>query len=278
MGFVGDIDIGQPDVQQEAFAATSIHLPRETLASQIARSVLESIQSGQLVVGETLPSEPKLAQRFHVSRSTIREAIRILIAQGVLEVRQGIGTFVRSTGFSAWPVETGLEQLTSTTDIIASAGHVPGCRGYLLEVKAGASEVTGALLLDPAATVYCLSRVRLADGHPVILCRDYLPVRLIPANLIERFDGQGSLFAFLSRECNLPIAVARTVLKPVLPEETLATALEITSNEPLLLLKQTHFDGNNQPILYSENYINCSFIGYHVRRMPPEFFASLPTR
>lgn len=278
MKLLGDMDVGQPDVQQHVFFATDMQLPRETLAIQIAKSILESIRAGKPAVGARLPSEPKLAEMFQVSRNTLREAIRILIAQGVLEARKGIGTFVRSAGFSTWPVETGIEELTSTTDIIASAGHVPGCRSYQLEVVPGAIDLANALRLDQAATVYRLSRVRLADDQPVIFCRDYLPTGLIPSSLMERFDGQGSLFAFLAAECKLSIAVARTVLKPVLPSEDLAAALAVSLDEPLLLLKQTHFDGQNQPFLYSENYVNSSFVGYHVRRMPPAFFASHPAR
>ena len=275
MDGVGSLDVQQPDVQPDAFAAEGLALPRETLAVHIAKRVLEMIRSGTLPVGARLPSEPKLAEMFQVSRNTLREAIRLLIAQGVLEARKGIGTFIQGAGFGAWPVETGIEELTSTTDIIASAGHTPGSRSYRFALIPGSAEVTSALLLDANAPVYHLTRVRLADEQPIILCEDYLPASLVPENVMRRFDGQGSLFSFLA-ERNLPIAVARAVLKPVLPNREVAHALAVSRKEPLLLLKQTHFDSQNQPLLYSDNYINSSFIGFHVRRMPPAFFTSHP--
>lgn len=278
MNAVGRLDVGQPDIQQEVFSADSLALPRETLATRIARTVLESIRAGKLPVGTRLPSEARLAEMYRVSRNTLREAIRLLIAQGVVESRKGIGTFVQSVGFSTWPVETGIEELTSTTDIIVSAGHVPGCRSYQLTEMVGPDEVAGALLLDTGSAVYRLSRVRLADGAPIMLCMDYLAVDLIPRSLIRQFDGQGSLFAFLARAGGLSIAVARAVLKPVLPDMEIARELAIEPHEPLLLLKQTHFDGQNRPFLFSENYVNCSLFEYHVRRMPPAFFASHPAR
>lgn len=276
MELPGHLDVGQPDLSEAAFGIGSAALPRDTLATQIAKSVLESIRAGKLAVGVRLPSEPKLAQMYGVSRNTLREAVRLLIAQGVLEARKGIGTFVRGAGFSLWPVETGIEELASTTDIIAAAGHVPGCRSYELDIVPGQDDVTGALLLDKGTDVYRLSRVRLADDAPVILCIDYLPAGLIAESLMRQFDGQGSLFAFLSARCELSIAVARAVLKPLLPTDEVAEALEVGSQEPLLLLKQTHFDGDNQPFLYSENYVNSTLFGYHVRRMPPAFYASHP--
>jgi GntR family transcriptional regulator len=276
MEHMSGLDVGQPDVQLDVFALGSARLPRETLVTQIAKSMLESIRGGKLPVGVRLPSEPKLAEMFQVSRNTLREAIRLLIAQGVLESRKGIGTFVRSVGFSTWPVETGIEELASTTQIITSAGHVPGCRSYEFEIIPCPSDVAHALGLEKQAEVYRITRVRLADHNPVIVCVDYLAASLLPMALMQKFDGQGSLFAFLSTTCGLSIAVARAALKPVLPDDAIARALDVEPNEPLLLLKQTHFDGQNQPFLYSENYVNSSLFGYHVRRMPSSFFTSHP--
>jgi GntR family transcriptional regulator len=275
MDLVGDVDVQQLDVHQDAFGDAGLALPRETLAVHIAKRVLEMIRSGKLPVGARLPSEPKLAQTFHVSRNTLREAIRFLIAQGVLEARKGVGTFIQGAGFSTWPVETGIEELTSTTDIIASAGHVPGCRSYRFAVVPASPEVTSALSLDVGAEVYRLTRIRLADDLPVILCDDYLPASLVSEGVMRRFDGQGSLFAFLAA-VGLSIAVARAVLKPVLPDSDVADALSVSRRQPLLLLKQTHFDSQNRPLLYSDNYINSDFIGFQVRRMPPAFFSSHP--
>jgi GntR family transcriptional regulator len=275
MDSAGDLDVLQPDILLDAFSTEGLAVPRETLAVYIARRVLEMIRAGKLPVGARLPSEPRLAEMFQVSRNTLREAIRLLIAQGVLEARKGIGTFVQGAGFSTWPVETGLEELTSTTDIIASAGHLPGSRSYRFEIIPGRDEVTSALLLDANAPVYHLTRVRLADQQPVILCDDYLPASLMPEDVMRQFDGQGSLFAFLAAR-NRSIAVARAVLKPVVADSHVAEALAVSRKEPLLLLKQTHFDSQNQPLLYSDNYINSAFIGFHVRRMPPAFFASHP--
>ncbi|MGH2442666.1 MAG: GntR family transcriptional regulator [Chloroflexota bacterium] len=274
---VRHLDVGQPDIQQASFVAGTLSLPRETLATQIARSVLESVRDGKLAVGTQLPSEAKLAEMYSVSRNTLREAIRLLIAQGVVESRKGVGTFVQSIGFSSWPVETGIEELSSTTHIIAAAGHEPGCRSYRLDVIHGPAVVTGALLLDAGSQVYRLFRVRLADDEPVIVCVDYLAIDLVPAALIHQFDSRGSLFAFLEDAAGLSISVARAVLKPVLPDAEVTSALGVASGEPLLLLRQTHFDGQNRPFLFSENYVNSSLFEYHVRRMPAAFFAAHPS-
>jgi DNA-binding FadR family transcriptional regulator len=56
----------------------------------------EQVLSGQWPVGTRLPAETELAERLEVGRSTVREAIRALVHAGLLETRQGSGTYVRS--------------------------------------------------------------------------------------------------------------------------------------------------------------------------------------
>ncbi|EPR42784.1 GntR domain protein [Desulfovibrio sp. X2] len=62
---------------------------------QTLATLQEMIDSGQLSVGDKLPPERTLAERLGVSRNSVREAIRALAEQGVLESRQGDGTYVR---------------------------------------------------------------------------------------------------------------------------------------------------------------------------------------
>lgn len=69
---------------------------KKNLAEVVAEKLREQISAGQYAVGDQLPIEPELMKSFGVGRSSIREAIKILSIQGLLEVQQGLGTFVRS--------------------------------------------------------------------------------------------------------------------------------------------------------------------------------------
>ncbi len=251
------------DVQQASVVRDRL---RDPLPVLIAAQLEASIREGALAPGAQLPSEPKLAEMFGVSRNTVREALRSLLAKGILEARKGIGTFVHVDSRKEWPVETGIEELTSTTEMITAAGYTPGCRDYRLDVIACPDDAAAALSVGASSRVYRLTRVRLADDQPVIFCTDFLSVERISAVTMRRFKGQGSFFSFLADHCGLSIALAWTVIKPILPEAAIAAALALSPHEPILLFKQTHFDRHHQPVLYSENYINSSFIGFHVRR------------
>ncbi len=60
----------------------------------IVRQIHDAIRSGQLPRGAKLPTERELGETFGVSRSVVREAVKVLAAQGIVESRQGSGTFV----------------------------------------------------------------------------------------------------------------------------------------------------------------------------------------
>lgn len=61
----------------------------------VVDKITQSIVNGELAVGELLPPENKLCEIFGVSRSILREAIRALVSKGLIEVKQGHGTYVR---------------------------------------------------------------------------------------------------------------------------------------------------------------------------------------
>lgn len=70
---------------------------RESLSKQVSHELEKMIESGEYPVGSKIPPEPDLMQMFQVSRNTIREAIQGLTLAGLLETKQGNGTFVRSS-------------------------------------------------------------------------------------------------------------------------------------------------------------------------------------
>lgn len=68
---------------------------QKTLPERTADAILYMLHTENYKVGAKLPNEMRLAERFEVSRSTVREAIRILQRQGILETERGSGTFLK---------------------------------------------------------------------------------------------------------------------------------------------------------------------------------------
>ncbi|GED30610.1 FadR/GntR family transcriptional regulator [Brevibacillus centrosporus] len=70
---------------------------RSSLVKQIVEQLAKRVEAGDWKVGERIPPEPELVEQLGVSRNTLREAVQALIHTGMLEARQGDGTYVRSS-------------------------------------------------------------------------------------------------------------------------------------------------------------------------------------
>ena len=73
------------------------HLKNRLLAEQVEDQIYHYILDEALEPGAKLPNEFALGERFRVGRSTIREAVKLLSSKGIVEVRQGSGTYVVTT-------------------------------------------------------------------------------------------------------------------------------------------------------------------------------------
>jgi GntR family transcriptional repressor for pyruvate dehydrogenase complex len=100
---------------------------REPLSAEIARKLLDYLLSGVLMPGDRLPSERELSRTFGVGRSAVRDALKPLSLLGIIDVRQGDGTYLRATESELLPkaVEWGLllgEQ--SAVDLVEARRHI----------------------------------------------------------------------------------------------------------------------------------------------------------
>lgn len=101
--------------------------PREPISLEIARRLVEYLLSGQVTPGERIPSERQLAQDLGVGRSAVREAIKSLALLGLLEVRQGDGTYLWrvNTGLPIQKIEWGLLLgVNRTRDVVEARRHL----------------------------------------------------------------------------------------------------------------------------------------------------------
>ncbi|MGW0607016.1 FadR/GntR family transcriptional regulator [Streptomyces sp. NPDC002644] len=73
------------------------HPRRSALSEQVIASLRTQITSGEWPVGSRIPTEPELVEQLGVARNTVREAVRALAHNGLLDIRQGSGTYVVAT-------------------------------------------------------------------------------------------------------------------------------------------------------------------------------------
>ncbi|NIK77803.1 DNA-binding FadR family transcriptional regulator [Paenibacillus castaneae] len=78
---------------------------RSKLVDDVVIQLQKKISSGEMQHGEKIPTEPELMEQFGVGRSTIREAVRVLVHAGLLEKKQGFGTFLTSNSVIQEPLD-----------------------------------------------------------------------------------------------------------------------------------------------------------------------------
>jgi len=138
------------------------------------RDYLRSLVTHELAVGDAIPSERLLCERFGVSRMTVRQAVDALVVEGLLQREQGRGTFVA-------PVKMDLEvRLASFGEEMHRRGMEPSSQVLAAEEVAATPDIADALDLLPGEQVFYLRRVRYADGDPMAIEQSWLPVRLAP--------------------------------------------------------------------------------------------------
>lgn len=219
------------------------------------------VGGGEWPPGTRLPSEFELAKQFGVSRATLREALRVLEEEGVVIRKHGIGTFIAERSM----VRAGIEQLFSVTEWIERANRRAGTSQFDAVEGTATEEDQAAFGLDGAEPMLFLTRVRTADGDPVVYCEDRIPKSMLPEGLTG-FDG--SLFHLLEA-AGRPIAYAKTTIKPLADHPTVFPALNVKKGQALLLLEQMHVDVHEQPVLLSRNYFRTDTFHFHVLRRRP---------
>ena len=143
------------------------------------RDYLRSLVTHELAVGDAIPSERVLCDRFGVSRMTVRQAVDALVVEGLLAREQGRGTFVA-------PSKLDLEvRLASFGEEMRRRGMEPSSTVLAAEQLPASRDVADALDLVPGELVHHLHRVRLADGTPMAIEQTWVPVGLVPGLLAD---------------------------------------------------------------------------------------------
>ncbi|WP_182201353.1 GntR family transcriptional regulator [Paraliobacillus salinarum] len=225
----------------------------------VIEQIKTKIKEGELEPGERLPSETDFAKELHVSRNTLREALRILEEENIIIRKHGVGTFVNKK-----PIFSGgLEELFSITDMIKGEQKEPGTELLFSGLVDPHLDDVTELQMDSNEKVMLVKRVRTANQDPLVYCIDKIPAKLLE----DGFELEGeSIFDSLHRNAGITISYAKADIKTVGYHKEISRILKCESGIPLLVLKQIHFDTSDKPILYSLNFFRSDQVSFNVFR------------
>lgn len=212
------------------------------LHTQIAESLRLQIQNEEFKEKENLPSERELAERYAVSRMTVRQALQKLRLEGLIYHERGVGTFVNNR-----KIDVHTRNLNGFSQEMQSLGLVPSSRVLTFKRELASDVVKQDLQLGAGAEVIYLERLRIADGEPMAFEKTYLPAYLFPK--LEGFDlTKNSLYRILVENYDLQMHHAEEVLEAASATKRVAEQLDIRAGAPVLVVHRVVFSEANQPI------------------------------
>jgi GntR family transcriptional repressor for pyruvate dehydrogenase complex len=216
-------------------------VPREPrLSDKVAEMMLETILSRKLQVGDRLPSERELGEQFNVSRTVVREAVRALVAKGVIEVRSGSGLRVAAVDAAAVSESMSLYLRGSTLDF----EKVHEVR-TLLEVHIAGLAAERATDEDVAQLRELHDRMRKESGDVESAARDDLEFHRTIARVTQNdlylllMDSIGSALIDIRRE-NLGSGSTETTLRQ---HEAVLSRIAAHDPDGARIAMAAHLDG-----------------------------------
>lgn len=193
--------------------------------------------------GSAIPTEAELAREHGVSVGTVRKAIDLLVADGIVERIQGKGTFVRRPTFSnslfrffrgapATPVD-GSEDST----IISR------------EITVAPAEVASTLGLQASRSAIRIKRVRASEGRPLLYEDIWLP--LVPFTQLLTVDDRvfsGLLYPMYETRFGIVVARAKEQLTVGSADHDVAERLHLQVGDPVVVIERTAIDQAGRPV------------------------------
>lgn len=232
-----------------------VRLMETPLYQRIYDDIKRSVDEGEYAPGSKIPTEVELAERYSVSRITVRRAIEDLSTAGILIKRRGLGTFVCAPRMRRKLFQGGLPE--SFTHICEKSGRVPGAKLIDREIVVPRSDEKEFFELDEDDLVLHIQRVRTADGQPVFEENMYLPYSS-NKELATLELGEESIYGLMDGLYGRrPVKNARVLVESVGASSTRAMRLQISAGEPMLYITTYALDQNDEPIYIGRQY----FIG-----------------
>jgi GntR family transcriptional regulator len=213
------------------------------LYQQIKELLTRSLQGGEWLPGQAIPSEMELAARFRVSQGTVRKAVDELASENLLVRRQGKGTFVA----------THAEERTQYRflRLMSDAGGSPSLQRRLIGCRRQrvAADAARALGLKSGDSVVEIRRVLLEVDTPVVLDEILLPGALFKGLTADRLSAwKGPMYRLFEAEFGVRMIRAEERIRAVAADASQARELGLAAGAPLLSVERLSFTYGDKPV------------------------------
>jgi GntR family transcriptional regulator len=229
------------------------------LYHQLAQAIEAAIVSGDLAPGDRLENELSLTTRLGLARPTARQAIGELARKGLVVRKRGVGTQVLSARINR---ET---KLSSLYDDLQQSGRKPETQLLTYEIGPPADEIVAAAPeIDEAREYVRVRRLRIADGMPLAILTNHLPVDLGPSE--DELQHTGLYSALRSHGINLSVAHQTVTARLMTAEE--AKLLGERRPAACLTAIRVVYDDNGRLVEVGQHVYRASHYSLEVSLVP----------
>jgi GntR family transcriptional regulator len=219
------------------------------LYKQLEEVLKQKISSGGLKPGDRLLSTGELANKYGVSVITVRNAISALIEEGLLETKQGKGTFVVVPRYGR-----NLNKVMSFSEVCAINGTKPGTKLIERKIIPATQKILEKLNRPNDREVIYISRLRFVNDEPMVIEANQFPIEF--SYLLNEDVENCSLYELLRARSGVDIAFARREFEICRATQQEARMLHIKKGSPLLLIRAITYLRNGEPLYVGSQLIN----------------------
>ncbi|MCK5675084.1 MAG: GntR family transcriptional regulator [Spirochaetales bacterium] len=225
---------------------------------QLQEIIRKRIMDQEFKPGDIIPSEKELEKIYNVSRITVRNAISGLVFEDLLVKKQGKGTIV------AFPKmqENGNTTLQSFTEKMKKQGKITSTEVLNVLRIPATDRLLEHLDINLDEQIIYAKRLRKVDSEPIALFENYICAH---TGMTEKDDFSGSVFELLENKYRVKIISSEKVIEAGLASKEDAIFLKISAGDPVLIIRYTTFDDNNDRIEYAEGVYRADKYKYMVR-------------
>ncbi|TYP92151.1 transcriptional regulator, GntR family [Fodinibius salinus] len=220
------------------------------LHKQISDWLKQEIESGALTEDEKLPSENELAQKFDVSRVTVRRALQTLENEQLIYRCQGLGSFVTDQR-----THQSFSILNDFTEELAGSGMKASSKVLSFEHEniEGRNNLISYLDIDSQQVALKIERIRLGDSSPIAYDITWMP--MFYGQLIEGYELKDTtIFKILEDEFDIPIKRGCYRIEATVADDKLAEHLKVEPQTPLLQINRISYTIGDKPVYFQKRY------------------------
>lgn len=230
----------------------------QPLYQQLVDLIRSRITMQQWKLDEMIPSENELSAVYGVSVGTVKKALAVLTAEGILYRRQGKGTFVARPDFKRSFIRFFRFNSGEEPD-----GAIPCSQVLEYSVIPGVGRIQNALRLETGEKVLRIRRVRILRKVPLVLEWIYLPQRIFSG--FEKIDiSQALLYPIYDETFGQPVVWAEEFLEPGIADSETSERLEIQPGAPIIHVERIAYSLGDRPVEYRNSTGRGDRFRYHV--------------